>query len=240
MSAPRGLLITFEGLDGCGKTTQARRLAAYLRGRGAAVVHTREPGGTRVGRRIRAILLGRGEGDRGQEGLSVEAELLLLMADRAQHVWEVIRPALERGAVVVCERYTDSSVAYQAFGLGVERSVVERLNELATGGLLPDLTIWLDLPAGERLGAGRAADRIESRADSYFERVREGYRQLARAEPGRFAVVAVEGRSREAIHQEVVRLLHQRLGARLQALLGSGIGSAATGRIPAQVTEQGG
>lgn len=235
MSAPRGLLVTFEGLDGCGKTTQARRLAAYLRGRGAAVVHTREPGGTRVGRRIRAILLGRGE-----EGLSAEAELLLLMADRAQHVREVIRPALAQGAVVVCERYTDSSVAYQAFGLGVERSVVERLNELATGGLLPDLTIWLDLPAGERLGAGRAADRIESRTDGYFERVREGYRQLACAEPGRFAVVAVAGRSREAIHQEVVRLLHQRLGARLHDLLGSGTGSATAGRVRAQITEQGG
>ena len=214
-ASERGLFVTFEGLDGSGKSTQARRLARYLGHLGMRVLHTREPGGTPAGRRIRAVLLGRG----GEE-LSPETELLLMMADRAQHVARVVRPALAARVAVVCERFADSSVAYQAFGLGLERSLVEMLNRLATGGLTPDLTFLLDLPPGRRLG-GRPArpDRIEGRGAGFFARVRQGYLALAAEEPHRFVVIDAAGGSRAEVHRQVVAALHQRLGRRLEELL---------------------
>lgn len=216
----RGLLLTFEGLDGSGKSTQARRLARYLGRLGLRVVHTREPGGTPAGRRIRAVLLGAGP-----EELLPQTELLLMMADRAQHVARVVEPALASGTVVVCERFADSSVAYQAFGLGLERSLVEMLNRWATGGLTPDLTFLLDLPPGHRLGRRRARpDRIEGRGFDFFARVRQGYLALAAEEPGRFVVIDAAGGSRSHVHRQVVAALHQRLGRRLQELLGGAAG----------------
>ncbi|MEW6045364.1 MAG: dTMP kinase [Bacillota bacterium] len=215
---PRGALITFEGLDGTGKTTQARLLTRWLRDRGLKVRYTREPGGTPIGRALRALALAR---RRSGAGPVPEAELLLLMADRAQHVGEVIRPALEKGAVVVCDRFADSSVAYQVWGLGMDGALVDRLNALATGGLVPDLTFWLDLPVGERLGEGepvRDRDRIESRGSAFFERVRRGYEALARANPDRYVRLEVAGKSREAVHSEVRAAVVERLAGCLEEL----------------------
>ncbi|NLG68662.1 MAG: dTMP kinase [Firmicutes bacterium] len=215
--SPRGLLITLEGLDGTGKSTQARSLAAWLRRRGLQVRHTFEPGGTALGRRLRTLLLRGGE----PEGIPVpEAELLLLMADRAQHVAQVLRPWLERGAVVVCERYADSSVAYQVFGSEVDGELVERLNRWVTGGLQPDLTFWLDLPVGQRLpGAGAPErDRIESRGEAFFRRVREGYAALAARYPERIVRVEVTGKPRRAVQSELRDVVVRRLGERLQEL----------------------
>lgn len=213
----RGLLVTLEGLDGTGKSTQARLLARWLRRRGLQVAHTREPGGTPLGRRLRALLLHRGESE---ETPVPEAELLLLMADRAQHVARVLRPQLERGVVVICERYADSSVAYQVFGSGIDAGLVDRLNGWVTGGLEPDLTFWLDLPVGERLGAGGPStpDRIEARGLDFFLRVREGYAALAERHPARIVRVDVAGKGRQAVQAEIRSELVRRLGCRLEAL----------------------
>lgn len=177
------MFISFEGIDGCGKTTQARLLADRLRAEGAEVVLTREPGGTALGEEIRDLVLHGGH-------VAPWAEAALYGASRAQHVDEVIRPALERGAVVVCDRYVDSSVAYQgiARGLGLER--VLELNLVVVGGLMPDVTFLLELgvaDAAARMGDER--DRIEREDDGFRERVVEAYRVLAGRAPGRFVVL---------------------------------------------------
>lgn len=216
MSA-RGVFITLEGLDGTGKSTQARMLTRWLRRQGLQVEHTREPGGTPVGRRLRTLLL---HGRKTQAPPVPEAELLLMMADRAQHVAEVVRPALERGAVVVCERYTDSSVAYQVFGCGMDARLVDHLNRWVTGGLAPDLTFWLDLPVGQRLtgSSPKGSDRIEARGTEFFQRVRQGYEALTRRHPERIVHVQVAGRSRQSVHAEIRAAVQRRLGDRLREL----------------------
>jgi dTMP kinase len=187
--------ITIEGIDWCGKTTQAVRLAKWLSGRGYAVVGTREPGGTAAGQAIRHLLL-----DNAYQGLSPQCELMLFLADRAQHVDEVVRPALEEGKVVVCERYADSTVAYQGYGRGIDLELLRRLNGLVTGDLAPDLTLLLDLDpeqaAQRRFQAGapaRVADRMEGEAGDFRRRVASGYLELARAEPHRFRVIDASG-----------------------------------------------
>jgi dTMP kinase len=153
---------------------------------GVDVLVTREPGGTRLGELIRSILL-----DPASGGMSLEAEVLLYSASRAQHVSEVIRPALESGKVVICERYVDSTIAYQCSGGGCDQGVVGAINRFSTGGLMPDLTLLLDIDPV--IGAGRrswrAPDRIEGRAGEYHQRVREGYLNIARSEPERVKVV---------------------------------------------------
>jgi dTMP kinase len=188
------MFVTFEGVDGSGKSTQARLLAERLRSEGRDVVLTREPGGTAVGEQIREILLH-------GESLAPWAEASLFAAARAQLVDEVIRPALARGADVVCDRYVDSSLAYQglARGLGVER--VLELNLLATSGLLPDRTVLILMPVGEA-GARKGAepDRIESEGAAFAEQVDRAYREIARVFAQR--VVVVDGTlSREDIAQ---------------------------------------
>ena len=177
------MFISFEGLDGCGKTTQARLLADRLRADGAQVVLTREPGGTALGEEIRALLLHGGE-------VAPWAEAALYAASRGQHAEEVVRPALERGAVVVCDRYVDSSVAYQgiARGLGLER--VLDLNLAVVGGLMPDRTVLLEIEldlAAARMGRDR--DRIEREDDGFRVCVAAAYRELAAREPDRFLVL---------------------------------------------------
>ncbi|GAA4051234.1 dTMP kinase [Nonomuraea soli] len=180
-----GLFIAFEGGEGSGKTTQSRMVAIWLRDQGYDVVQTREPGSTKVGMRLRAILL-----DAAEKGLSARSEALLYAADRAEHVEKVIRPALHRGAVVVTDRYVDSSLAYQGAGRALDPEDVSKVNAWATGGLVPHLTVLIDTPPEiglRRLGG--AADRIESEPVEFHERVRKEFRALAAAAPERYLVV---------------------------------------------------
>jgi dTMP kinase len=183
--SPRGLLLALEGGEGAGKSTQARLLAIWLRGQGYDVVATHEPGATKVGMRLRALLL-----DNTHAGLSPRAEVMMYAADRAEHVASVIRPALERGAIVVTDRYVDSSLAYQGAGRRLPVSEVASLNRWATGGLLPDLTILLDLSPMEGLvRRERSADRLEAEPAEFHQRVRSGFLALADAEPERYLVL---------------------------------------------------
>lgn len=181
-----GLYITFEGGDGAGKTTQSELLSAWLEARGHEVVRTRDPGGTPLGAAVRELLL---------HGAHVDerAEALLYAADRAQNLAEVVRPALARGAVVVQDRYIDSSLAYQGAGRTLPSSEIRSLNEWATEGLWPKLTVLLDvspeLAAGRRTAAGAQADRLEREAAEFHLRVREKFLALAAAEPERFLVL---------------------------------------------------
>jgi dTMP kinase len=181
----RGVFIALEGGEGAGKTTQARLLAIWLREQGYDVVNTREPGATKVGMRLRAVLL-----DTAHAGLSARAETLLYAADRAEHVATVIVPALDRGSVVVTDRYVDSSLAYQGAGREQPAAEVAQLNQWATGGLVPDLTVLLDMPPAAGLGRrARSADRLEAEPLDFHERVRAGFLSLARAEPQRYLVL---------------------------------------------------
>jgi dTMP kinase len=183
--ARRGRLVAFEGGEGTGKSTQARRLAEAT-----GAVLTREPGGTDVGERIRALVL-----DPDGVPLDARAETLLLVADRAQHVADVVRPALEIGRDVVTDRFTGSTLAYQGFGRGLDLDELRRLSAWATGGLEPDLVVLLDVPrhvTAARLGPSEA-DRMEAEGEGFHERVAAGYRELAAAEPGRWVVVDGDG-----------------------------------------------
>jgi dTMP kinase len=180
-----GLLLALEGGEGAGKSTQARLLAIWLREQGFDVVATQEPGATKVGMRLRALLL-----DTAHAGLSPRAETLMYAADRAEHVTAVIRPALARGAVVVTDRYVDSSLAYQGSGRRLAGSEIAAINRWATGGLMPDLTILLDLPPAAGLGRrARSADRLEAEPQEFHERVRSAFLALAEAEPRRYLVL---------------------------------------------------
>jgi dTMP kinase len=182
---PSGLFIAFEGGEGSGKTTQARLIAIWLREQGFDVVATHEPGATKIGMRLRALLL-----DTAHAGMSPHAEALLYAADRAEHVASVIQPALDRGAVVITDRYIDSSLAYQGTGRGLRTADIARLNSWATGGRMPDLTILLDMPPEAGLGRrARSADRLEAEPLEFHHRVRAGFLALARAEPSRYLVL---------------------------------------------------
>ena len=181
----RGMLLAFEGGEGAGKSTQARLLAIWLRDQGFDVVATHEPGATKIGMRLRALLL-----DTAHTGMSSRAEALMYAADRAEHVSAVIRPALERGAIVVTDRYVDSSLAYQGAGRRLPVREIANLNKWATGGLDPDLTILLDLSPVAGLGRReRSADRLEAEPADFHQRVRAGFLALADAEPQRYLVL---------------------------------------------------
>ena len=191
----RGAFITLEGGEGVGKSTQLKLLAGWLERAGAEVVTLREPGGTPVGDRIRAVLL-----DPVHEGMDARAELLLYEASRAELVASVIRPALERGAFVICDRFADSSTAYQAYGRGLPLAEVLEMNRVATGGLEPDLTLILDLDPGvglRRATATHGADRLEAEGAEFHRRVRAGFLTIAALDPGRCRVVDACGTPEE-------------------------------------------
>ena len=203
----RGAFITFEGVEGSGKTTQARHLATFLGDRGRQVCLTSEPDGTPLGLRVRALF----EADPAQP--TPLAEMFLFLAARQQHVTRVIRPALERGEIVISDRYIDATVAYQGCGRGVDIETIKQLNLLATEGVLPDLTLVLDLPAGVGIGriAARAHDSFEQMGLAFHERVRAGYLEIAREEKDRVAVVAGD-QGEEEIRKAIRVLVEERLG----------------------------
>jgi dTMP kinase len=223
----RGKFITFEGLDGTGKSTQLHKLAAALRAAGHKVVETREPGGTATGEKIRRVLL-----DSATEGLSPMAEMALMFASRAQHIAEVIQPALDHGQIVLCDRFTDSTEAYQGSGRKLGSEDVLKLHRILCGDLQPDLTILLDSDPAMSVGrarrrnrrasdrsnhsanksAGKHADenRFEQQARGFFARVREGYLAIAAREPQRVAAVDASGTPGQT-HQRIMDLLQRKL-----------------------------
>jgi dTMP kinase len=211
----RGFFLTFEGLDGSGKSTQLRKLAAVLETQGHPVTVTRQPGGTRVGDRIRALLL-----DSRTESLAPMTELGLMFSDRAQAIAEVIRPALRRGRIVLCDRYTDSTEAYQGGGRQLGSDVVLSMHRTMCGGLDPDLTILLlpdfDLSLARARRRNNRAEKDESRFESedaaFYRRVFDKYKEIAAREPGRVAVVAGD-QAVVAIHQQVAALVFEKLRA---------------------------
>ncbi len=181
----RGQFITLEGVDGAGKSTHVEAIAARLRAAGRQVLVTREPGGTPLAEKLRALLLA--------DAIDPVPETLLMFAARADHVARVIRPALERGVSVVCDRFTDATIAYQGGGKGVALPVIESLAEVAHQGLKPDLTLVFDcsyeVSRSRLAGAGRTLDRFERENQAFFERVRAAYLELGRAEPARVRVI---------------------------------------------------
>ena len=206
------MFITFEGIEGSGKSTQLQRVARFLRDRGRTVVETKEPGGTEIANRIRAILLD------SKNVIDPMAEVLLFAASRRQHTVEVIRPATERGQIVLCDRYTDSTLAYQGFGRLLNLDQLRTLNRWATGDLDPDLTLIFDLP--EEAGLSRAVRRNSAAVDDegrfeaedlkFHRRVREGYLSLATAQPHRYAVIDANGTIDE-VFERMMRVLKERL-----------------------------
>jgi dTMP kinase len=178
--------ITFEGSEGCGKSTQSEMLFSYLKAKGYNVIYLREPGGVKLSETIRTILLDP------ESRISAQAETLLYMAARAQVVEEIIKPALEVKKIVVCDRFLDSTIAYQGYGLGIDIKLIKSLGSFATQGIKPDLTIFLDLPVKSGLKHRQnCCDRIEQRSVSYHQKVRQGYLSLAKEEPQRIKVVKV-------------------------------------------------
>lgn len=203
----KGLFITLEGIEGAGKSTHISFLENYFTSRGRQVVLTREPGGTDLGEAIRSTLLS----NEYKNKISEDTELLLMFASRAQHLSEIIEPALKNDHVVICDRFTDSSFAYQGGGRGIEMNKIERLRNWVQGNRQPDLTLLFDLPV--ELGLERAdkrsqADRFESEAFDFFQAVRECYLQRAKAEPERFSVIDAT-KSIEEIQTGISQLLDE-------------------------------
>ena len=178
---PHAPLITFEGIEGAGKTTLAQHLAEWLHAQGIPVRLTREPGGSTLGTHLRPILL--------HEPLDAWAELFLFLADRRQHTLQIILPALEQGVWVLCDRYADSTLVYQGYGRGLDTELIRRLNAIATNNLTPDLTVLIDLPVEGALARANAPNRFEAETQAFHERIRAGYLEVAHAEPHRFLVL---------------------------------------------------
>lgn len=216
----RGKFITFEGLDGTGKSTQMRKLAAVLREAGHKVIETREPGGTPTAEKIRKVLL-----DSGTSGLAPPAEMALMFASRAQHIAEVIEPGLAAGNIVLCDRFTDSTEAYQGSGRRLGSEPVRELHRVLCGDLQPDLTILMDSNPQASVNRARRRNRrtsktssrshdenrFEQETRSFFARVREGYLAIAKREPERVAIVDARG-TPDQTHQKILEVLSGRLG----------------------------
>ncbi|MUL38070.1 dTMP kinase [Gloeocapsopsis dulcis] len=203
----KGRLIVFEGVEGCGKTTQLQRSHQWLKS-SLSVIVTREPGGTHLGSELRQLLL-----TTPKQPICNSTELLLYAADRAQHVEEVLKPELANGMMILCDRYVDSTMAYQGYGRGLSRSLIEQLNNIATGGLESDLTLWLDIDvtvslARKQQGAS-GGDRIEQEKIDFHRRVQQGYTELAQANPQR--IVRIDASCNEAeVQKQIQQILLQR------------------------------
>jgi dTMP kinase len=208
--------ITFEGGDGTGKSTQLKLLQRHLTALGKPCVVTREPGGTSLGNLIRQVLL-----EVRKQPIASPTELFLYLADRAQHIQEVIAPALEHGKIVLCDRHTDSTLAYQGYGRGIDLDLLRRLNEMASRGIKPDLTLLLDCPvkvglsrtAQRQLQGGRRGsreDRFEREKVEFHERVRQGFLEMARLEPERFYVIRAT-RPVQEVFDEIKRIVEQKV-----------------------------
>lgn len=202
-----GAFLTFEGIDGCGKSTQLRLAASELRLGGYEVVATREPGGTRLGNRLRAALLD------AEESVDPLAELLIFAADRAQHVRSLVRPALESGHIVLSDRYADATVAYQGAGRGFPAETIADVVALATGGLKPDLTLVFDVPVAQciartqqRIASDQRGDRLDAEDAEFHTRVRQAYLEMAEREPERVRIIDASG-SIEETHARVMELI---------------------------------
>jgi len=215
---PRGLLITFEGVEGSGKSTHCEKICSYLEKKGVEFVHVHEPGGTRIGEQIRNILLS----DKNEEMVD-RTELFLFLASRCQVVEELMKTALNEGKVVICDRYTDSTVAYQGYGRGMDEKFIRSLNRFVVGDLVPDLTIVLDVetPIGlkraKKRADGRKLDRIEKTKLSFHQRIRQGYLGLARVEPERVRIVDVDRdmkKTERAVRRCVDKFLEQKMKER--------------------------
>ncbi|MCH7505319.1 dTMP kinase [PVC group bacterium] len=209
MVISRGKFITFEGCDGCGKTTQASMLAGHLRQSGYAVVETREPGGTTVGEKIRQILL-----DKSIPDLSHMSELLLFTAARVEHVRTIIKPAIAKGEWVICDRFFDATLAYQGYGLGLDKKMVQDLHKCCLGGFEPDLTVFLERDVVQGLENCRDPDRIEIRMDDFHKRVYEGYQDICLKNPDRVKKIRVK-ESIEDTQKAVRNLMVANFGAKL-------------------------
>lgn len=197
----QGLFITFEGPDGCGKTTQMKLLAEYLEKKGEEVVLTREPGGKGLGEKVREILLNY-DGE-----VSDRCESFLFLADRAQNIDIIVNPAVKAGKIVLCDRHIDSTVAYQGYGRGLDIERINMLNNLATNGKKPDLTFVFDVDVETSMKrVGKEKDRMESAGVEFHNRVRKGYLELAKQEPNRIKVIDAT-KSIEEIHDEVINIL---------------------------------
>ena len=199
----QGLFITFEGPDGCGKTTQMNLLAQYFEKKGKKVVLTREPGGKGLGEKVREILLNyNGE-------VSDRCESFLFLADRAQNIDIIVKPAVEKGEIVLCDRHIDSTVAYQGYGRGLDINEINMLNNLATGGKKPDLTLVFDVDVETSMKrVGKEKDRMESAGIDFHNRVRNGYLDLAKQEPTRIKVLDAT-KTIEEIHEKVVEIVEK-------------------------------
>jgi dTMP kinase len=206
------LFITFEGPDGSGKSTQVRLLGEYLEALGHPVLCTREPGGTAISEQIREVLL-----SKQNDSICHETEALLFSAARAQIVAELIRPALARGQVVLCDRYADSTLAYQGYGLGLDLEALRAITRFATGGLVPDLTFYIDVPVEVGLARRHRVEvnRLDQKEIAYHERVRNGYLDMAHAEPERWVIIdgthsvgAVQRQIRTRLEQELQNRSH--------------------------------
>ena len=208
-----GFFLTFEGGEGSGKSTQLLALARFLQDEGYPLLVTREPGGTGIGDDLRRILLDRTNFG----GINDRTELLLYQASRAQLVHQIIRPALERGLIVLCDRFSDSTTAYQGYGRGIDLTLIRQLSGAATGGLRPDCTILLDIHpaiglARARIRKGQNLDRLERETLAFHERVRQGYLRIAQEEPDRFLTVPATG-DPESIQGAIQHLICRRLQA---------------------------
>lgn len=197
----KGLFITFEGTDGCGKTTQIERLKDYFEAQGRKVIMTREPGAKGLGTKLREILLNY-DGE-----VSSNCESFLFLADRAQHIDTLIKPAIERGEIVLCDRHIDSTVAYQGYGRGLDLDRIHMLNEIATSGMKPNITFVFDIDvetAQERVG--KTKDRMESAGLEFFKRVRQGFLEIAKSEPERVKVLDAT-QTRDEISKQVIEYI---------------------------------